>query len=184
MRIVSGKYGGRRLFAPQGRFVRPTTDKVRGAIFNMLRSRNLINDAIVLDGFCGTGALGLEALSQGANYCTFIDNQRESVSILKKNIKALGIEDKYINIYPKDITKIAQRPDNIRPATLVFLDPPYNKELLPASIEALYKNEWLAQKAVIICESEKNRPDNFPPFVTLENTRTYGDTKIATLFAP
>ena len=92
MRIVSGLYGGRKIQAPKGRMVRPTTDKVRGAVFNMLQSRGLVDDAVVLDAFCGTGGMGLEALSRGAHSCTFVDSARDSLVCVKENISSLGAE--------------------------------------------------------------------------------------------
>ena len=88
MRIVAGQYGGRRLEVPKGRDIRPTSDKVRGAIFNALRSRGAVEHARVLDAFCGTGALGLEALSQGAAH---LDKSRESLELARRNAAALGL---------------------------------------------------------------------------------------------
>ena len=92
MRIVAGRYGGRKLMVPKGRDIRPTSDKVRGAVFNMLDSRGAVQGALVLDAFCGTGALGFEALSRGARHCTFIDKNSESLKLCRANAQALGAE--------------------------------------------------------------------------------------------
>ncbi len=89
MRIVSGRHGGRRLQVPKNNKIRPTSDKIRGAIFNMLSAREAIDDAHVLDGFCGTGALGLEALSRGAAQALFIDTSKASLSLARENVSAL-----------------------------------------------------------------------------------------------
>lgn len=91
MKIVAGKYGGRRLLTPKNRDIRPTSDKVRGAIFNMLASRGALEGAVVLDAFCGTGALGLEALSRGAEHCMFIDKSRTSLALTRENANVFGV---------------------------------------------------------------------------------------------
>ena len=106
MRIVSGKYGGRVLKTPRDDAIRPTSDKVRGAMFNALRSRMDFEGVHVLDCFCGTGALGLEALSQGAASCRFVDLNRSSLDLAKDNAAALGVEAEFIL---QDVTKLPQR---------------------------------------------------------------------------
>ncbi|MEM7680297.1 MAG: RsmD family RNA methyltransferase, partial [Pseudomonadota bacterium] len=125
MRIVAGLYGGRRLQVPKNRDIRPTSDKVRGAIFNALASRGVVDGVRVLDLFCGTGALGLEALSRGAVYCTFVDKVRESLDLAKANTASLGA-DELAAFLLQDATKISDMPE---PYDLVFLDPPYGKDL-------------------------------------------------------
>ncbi|MGB3213195.1 MAG: RsmD family RNA methyltransferase, partial [Alphaproteobacteria bacterium] len=90
MRIVSGKYGGRKIEVPKGDSIRPTSDKVRGAIFNILVSRGAVSGANVLDAFCGTGAMGLEALSRGADSCVFMDIHKPSLDVTRQNIMNLG----------------------------------------------------------------------------------------------
>ncbi len=177
MRIISGTAGGRRLIAPEGRDVRPTGDKVRGAIFNSLRSRAAVEGAHVIDCFCGSGALGLEALSQGAASCAFIDNDRSSLDLAKKNAAALGLEGGCEFIY-KDAAKLKDRFENIRPADLVFLDPPYNKGLVLPALAALQAGGWLAEGATIVAETEKAFKGDFPgAFQTLDE-KIYGDTKV------
>ncbi|MCF8495647.1 MAG: 16S rRNA (guanine(966)-N(2))-methyltransferase RsmD [Alphaproteobacteria bacterium] len=184
MRIVSGKYGGRRLLAPKNQDIRPTSDKVRGALFNMLQSRGLIAEAVVLDVFSGTGALGLEALSRGAASCLFIDKNREPLDLARQNVQALGATG--VDFLLKDATKLPLRPDGRFPATLVFLDPPYGKGLAPPARDLLHRGSWLAQDAYIVAETEKAfTADAFlPPFTVLDE-RIYGDTKVFLLaYAP
>lgn len=180
MRIVSGQYGGRRIQVPRGQSIRPTSDKVRGAIFNILGSRNVVADAVVMDVFCGTGALGLEALSRGARFCIFIDQNRESLEISRKNVHALGA-DRESRLILKDATRTGARPEALESASLVFLDPPYHKNLLQPSLESLVSGGWLAPDAMIVCESEKSYTAGFPEKFVLEDERVYKDTKVSFL---
>ncbi|HBR69531.1 MAG TPA: 16S rRNA (guanine(966)-N(2))-methyltransferase RsmD [Rhodospirillaceae bacterium] len=177
MRIVSGIYGGRRLAVPKGRDIRPTSDKVRGAVFNMLRSRGAAEGAQVMDVFCGTGALGLEALSQGAAFCTFIDKNRDSFNLARQNVTTLGAENESRFIL-KDATKLGQRPEDIAPATLAFLDPPYKMNLAIPALIALQGGGWLAEGAVVVIEAEKGFNEPFPPSFKVVDTRSYGDTQV------
>lgn len=181
MRIVAGIYGGRRLFVPKNNDIRPTSDKIRGAVFNMLASRGVVEGAYVLDAFCGSGALGLEALSRGALGCTFVDKSRESLDLARKNGDMLGVEAQYIL---KDFIKIGIRTAVLNPATLVFLDPPYHKGLVQEALQASVDGGWLADGAWIVCETEKkfhgNLIQGFTCF-TQELEKIYGETRIVLL---
>lgn len=178
MRIVSGKYGGRKLAVPKNRDIRPTSDKIRGAVFNMLRSRGAIEGANVLDVFCGTGALGFEALSQGASHCTFIDKSRDSLNLARQNAAELGTENA-ARFFLKDAAKLGAKPDDVPPGTLAFLDPPYNKGLIAPTLEAL--QDWLEENAVCVIEAEKAFNEELPQSFTVLDERDYGDTKILLL---
>lgn len=177
MRIVAGKYGGRRLMVPKNRDIRPTSDKIRGAVMNMLRARDALSGVRVLDAFCGTGALGLESLSQGAAYCLFIDKARESIDLAQENAKALGAlpESKFI---VKDSARLGDRPETHQAFDLVFLDPPYNKDLVPEALKALHEGDWMHENAWIICETEKKFVGLSLPYIHIQDEKTYGDTKI------
>ncbi|MCC7304687.1 MAG: 16S rRNA (guanine(966)-N(2))-methyltransferase RsmD [Alphaproteobacteria bacterium] len=175
MRIISGIAGGRRLKTPEGRDVRPTSDKVRGAIFNSLRSRGAVEGAQVIDCFCGSGALGLEALSQGAAGCVFIDNNRKSLDLAKENAKTLGFEGRFIF---SDAGKLKTRPEDAEAAGLVFLDPPYNKGLVLPALVALTQGGWIAKDAVAVIEAEKNFKDAIPADFKMLDEKLYGDTKV------
>ncbi len=183
MRITGGEYGGRILESPTDRTIRPTSDKVRQAIFNILNARGAVDGAVVIDGFCGTGALGIEALSWGASCCTFIDKNSRSLDLCRKNYAALQIPTKP-NFLLKDCAKPGLRPPEIAAANLVFLDPPYKQDLIPQSLAALRQARWLAPDAHILMESEKS----FDPAMAGDAfevvlTRDYGDTRIALLVA-
>lgn len=176
MRITGGLHRSRKLETPKGNAVRPTSDKVRQAVFNMLNSRGVVQDAVVLDAFCGTGALGLEALSQGAQFCSFFDVSRESVALCKFNIAALKEEEKS-RVMIGDVTKAKPRPADMMPATLVFLDPPYHKNLVPQAIQSLADNNWLSEDAFFVIETAKDEVLQMP-LLDIQAEKIYGDTKI------
>jgi len=179
MRITGGTHRGRILQSPKDRSIRPTSDKVRLAVFNILNARGLVQDSVVLDAFCGTGALGLEALSQGALCCTFMDKNRQSLNLTRSNFAALKMDVKHSFVL-KDATKAGERPHDVMPATLVFLDPPYNQGLVAQSLSGLIQNGWIEQTAHILIESEKNLDAAIMGFEVLM-ARDYGDTKVSLL---
>ena len=176
MRIVGGQHRSRTLFTPQDNNVRPTSDKVRQAVFNILNSRGLVVDAVVIDAFCGTGALGLEALSQGAHFASFFDKSKKSLALCQKNIDLLQVKGQS-HVALKDVTKIGARADHIDPADLIFIDPPYHQDLVTPSIEALIKEDWVTDKACFVIETAKD--ENITcSFLSVELEKVYGDTKI------
>lgn len=177
MRIVAGKYGGRVLKTPKDSRIRPTSDKVRGAIFNALHSRGAVEDAHVIDCFCGTGALGLEALSQGAQSAVFYDKSRASLDLAKKNAAALDIF-KEASFTLKDIKNIPACPDDTPVCTLAFIDPPYAQRLVYDALEALHEKNWLAPEAICVVEAESDLNFEVPQHYELLNQKTYGDTQI------
>ena len=175
MRIIAGSAGGRKLLTPDGDAIRPTSDKVRGAIFNSLLSKISVADANVIDCFCGSGALGLEALSRGSAHCVFVDNNRKSLDLVKENAKALKFEN--ADFIFSDATKLKSPAQK---ASLAFLDPPYNKNLIIPTLEALHVNGWLEAGAVCVVETEKNFNETHAAFTTLDE-KTYGDTRVSFL---
>lgn len=177
MRITGGEYRGRILNVPKGMDVRPTSDKVRQAVFNMLAPYDLPQGAQVLDLFCGTGALGLEALSRGAQFCTFIDKDQKSILCCKQNIEALGTKAQ-CKILKKDSTKLGEKALNYLPANLVFADPPYRQELVLPSLMTAVKHGWLAADALCVIETEKEANVFVPDVFTMVKRKKYGDTQI------
>jgi 16S rRNA (guanine966-N2)-methyltransferase len=179
MRITGGEYRGRTLEAPKGRDIRPTSDKVRLAIFNMLNSRGLVEDAVVLDAFCGTGALGIEALSWGASMGIFMDKARESLELCKKNCSTLKLEP--VKHLLKDATKPGERIVDLPAADLIFLDPPYRMGLVEQSLSALEKNGWLAEKGHAVLIETESRYDAswlIGAGYEISLTKDYGDTQV------
>lgn len=123
MRVVAGELRGRRIEAPPGTGTRPTTDKVREATFNALGSLDLVRDAVVVDLYAGSGALGIEALSRGAEHCTFVERDRSAIRTLRDNIASLGLDDR-AKVVPGDAIVNARGVQ----ADLVLADPPYGFE--------------------------------------------------------
>ena len=176
MRIIAGTHRGRPLKTPQTSDIRPTGDRVRQALFNALLHRGAVLDAVVLDAFCGTGALGLEALSQGAHQAVFMDQAKTSLSLAEENARTLKEHGRSLFLL-KDTTTIGPRPVSVPVATLVFLDPPYHKNLVPQAFKALFAGGWIAPKAWIVCETEKGADlSGIPGEIDFE--KTYGDTAV------
>lgn len=182
MRIIAGTYRGRPLATvgkgDAGAHLRPTTDRVRESLFNMLcggRFGDPFNGAHVLDLFAGTGALGLEALSRGASSAVFVDDGRKALSLIKANIKTLGCEA--TRVITRDATRLP--PCDGTPATLVFLDPPYGKSLGQKAIAAAATAGWLAADALVVWE--ENAPQSAPEGFTRLDTRRYGETHVTVL---
>lgn len=121
MRVVAGDLRGRRIEAPTSDATRPTTDKVREAVFNALGSLDVVDGARVLDLFAGTGAMGIEALSRGAAHCVFVERDRDALVVLKKNIAALGLSDRTTVLAVDALTAASRQPD----IDLLIADPPY-----------------------------------------------------------
>ena len=176
MRIIGGSARGRQLNTPDGQNIRPTSDKVRSAIFNALFSRGGVVDAVVIDAFCGTGALGLEALSHGADSCYFFDIAKTSLGLAKENAAHLGLADN-AHFAQKDATKLADRPATIPAANIVFLDPPYRKNLIQPTLEVLKTGGWLADDAIIVIETEKDAAP-ITGFGDISFDKTYGETRV------
>ncbi len=150
MRIVGGSLRGRRLVEPDDRSVRPTTDRARETLFNILYHQNRLTDAHVLDVFAGTGALGCEALSRGAETVTFIDNDPTAIRILRSNITALKLDDN-----ARILKRSALSPGTaLAQHDLVFLDPPYGQGLGQQALAALNVAGWLAPNAMVVLEEQ------------------------------
>jgi 16S rRNA (guanine966-N2)-methyltransferase len=180
MRIVAGKNRGRRLLAPSGETVRPTSDRAREGLFNILAHGQLAAESIpfagasVLDAFAGTGALGLEALSRGASEAVFIEQDREALATLRRNIAVLG-EGSRARIVPGDATRPPRAPSA---CAVAFLDPPYRSGLAAAALTALGAAGWLTPDALAVVELAA-REDLAPPVgFDLIDERVYGATRL------
>ena len=186
MRIIGGSFKGRALASvgkgDAGAHLRPTTDRIRESLFNVLQGGTFgdpITDATVLELFAGTGALGLEALSRGAAHATFVDDGRKAQSLIAENIRFTGTKQD-TTIIRRDATRL---PANTGPqATLVFLDPPYGTGLGVKALGAAHENNWLAQGALVVFEDNAPAPP-LPDFERLDERR-YGDTYITFLEVP
>lgn len=181
MRIVAGRHRGRPIAAPDGRDIRPTSDRVREAVFNILEHRDwgpggvsIVANARVLDGFCGTGALGLEALSRGAGHATFMDCGHAALDLCRRNLDALG-ERNSADVLQGDCLKPA-RPSAA--CDLIFLDPPYRRELAAPALAALRHAGWIVPGSICVIETgAKETPEIPDGFETLD-VRKYGAAKV------
>ena len=171
MRVIAGSLGGRRLTAPRGDATRPTSDRVREALFSILGAR--VRDARVLDLFAGSGALGIEALSRGAASATFVDEAPAAVSAVRRNLHGLGAE--VVRRDARAFLRTAR--DRARQYDLVFLDPPYRRapELGPVLADPLLA--VLAPGGLVVSESDRRAPLDLPA-LDLTDERRYGDTLI------
>ena len=182
MRIVGGKFRGRSIAAPDGHDTRPTTDRVREAIFNRLEHGVpgfSMDGSRVLDLFAGTGALGLEALSRGARNVLFIDESDTARGIIRRNADALGVIGQ-CKLWRRDAANLGDC-TAMPPFSLVFLDPPYGKGLAERALVSLLDGNWLAQQAVIVVEEAAKSVIAIPDALTLLDEHKYGDTKVLTL---
>jgi len=176
MRIVAGLYGGRKLSVPKGRDIRPTSDKVRGAMFNTLGGYIDFNESRVLDAFCGTGALGIEAISRGGVHCTFVDKARLSLDLARDNVDMLGISTQCV-FKMTDARKVHLSVDD--PFNLVFLDPPYGHDLIVPVLEHFTNLDILADQAICVLEAEKGADICLPHGFEMIKDKVYGDTLVS-----
>ncbi len=180
MRIIGGDLKGKRLYSVPGKAVRPTADRLRESIFNILSFR--VEGAAVLDLFAGTGAFGIESLSRGARSAVFIDINKKAVSVIEKNIKECALSDR-ATIIKWDIIKNLFCIGSIRPAfDLVFMDPPYNMHALKPALINLHTTKSINDEAVIIVEHGHLEmiPDDIKGF-ELRDQRKYGKTLVSFL---
>ncbi|HYZ24102.1 MAG TPA: 16S rRNA (guanine(966)-N(2))-methyltransferase RsmD [Rhodopila sp.] len=185
MRIVGGAWRGRTLTAPPGQGTRPTADRVRQALFDMLihapwGGRQVLDGAVVLDVFAGTGALGLEALSRGAASAYFIENDSAALRVLRANVTACGAA-KQVTILAADVLTLAPARMSVG-AGLVFLDPPYGHDLVPRAILHLRQTGYIAASALAVAETARDDMLNVEFDVLAE--RNYGVARVMVFRLP
>lgn len=186
MRVIAGKFKGRNIdtLHEKGKNIRPTTGKTREALFNILShgqflsgDKKLLDGARVLDLFCGSGALAIEALSRGAAYAVLVDMDKDHLEIARTNIKNLGEEQNAAFIRANSSTP----PPAHLPCNLIFIDPPYNKGLAQITLTNLVKGNWLAENAVIVVETAKKEDVTPPESFEEMADRIYGNSRIRIL---
>jgi 16S rRNA (guanine966-N2)-methyltransferase len=178
MRIIGGRLKGHALKGPSSDAIRPTSDRLRETLFNILAHSygDPILDARVIDLFAGSGALGLEALSRGARFALFVDDGSAARALIRGNVEALGLGGT-TRIFRRDARKLGAAPTG-EPFSLAFLDPPYGKSLAEPALVALQEGAWLAKNALVIVEEAAQAKLTWPPsYVPLEQ-RLYGDTQL------
>jgi 16S rRNA (guanine966-N2)-methyltransferase len=183
MRVVGGRLRGRNLASPSSRDIRPTADRLRESLFNILIHGydDPIGDARVLDLFAGTGALGIEAVSRGAAFALFVDNGAEARALLRNNVEALGLGG-VTKVYRRDAANLGPA-HPLEPFSLVFLDPPYRMTLAEQALKSLRDGNWLTPGALLVVEEAKSAGFIAPQgFAELER-RAYDDTEFTFLRA-
>ncbi len=183
VRIVGGRLRGRPLAAPKSEAIRPTSDRLRESLFNILAHAygDPVSGARVLDLFAGTGALGIEAISRGASFCLFVDDGAEARALIRQNVDALGL-GQVTRVFRRDATRLgAAHP--VEPFGLVFLDPPYRKGLAARALASLREGGWLARDALVVVEEAADAGFAAPEGFTELERRTYDDTVVVFLRA-
>lgn len=181
MRIVGGQYKGRSIKTCEGPGYRPATMRVRESIFSMLLARGVdFRAARVIDLFAGSGSLGIECLSRGALDVWFVEKAAKAAALIRKNIKDLGVGNDHAKVIAKDLFGVlAKKPD--APFDLIFIDPPYGKDMLVPSLEKALNNGWVADGALVLAEVETaiKAPETGPiAEMELLTDREYGQTRI------
>jgi 16S rRNA (guanine966-N2)-methyltransferase len=179
-RIISGAAGGRTLRTPEGGSTRPTSDRVREALFSRLEHRHLLTGAHVLDLYAGSGALGLEAASRGAELVLLVESNRKAVAVIRQNITTVGQPG--VRVLADTVLRVLSGgpPSGIR-MDLVLIDPPYDvrEEALTEVLTALVEREWLASEAFVVVERSTRSPQpTWPKGLELSGEKRYGDTAV------
>jgi 16S rRNA (guanine966-N2)-methyltransferase len=171
VRIIGGEFKGRRLQSPAGQAIRPTSDRAREALFNILEhGAPALRGARFLDLFCGTGAVGLEAHSRGAREVVLVDHDREAVRVARTNLERIG-SPASVRLLARDATRLGPAP---HPFDLAFLDPPYRSGLAGAALAGLLQDGWLGPDARVVVERAATEELALPDGYALERERRYG----------
>ncbi|WP_379070450.1 16S rRNA (guanine(966)-N(2))-methyltransferase RsmD [Mesorhizobium sp. UC22_110] len=178
MRVVGGEFRGRPLATPRDQSIRPTTDRAREALFNVLTHRfgEKLEGARVLDLFAGTGALGIEALSRGASYAVFIEESAEGRGLIRSNVEAFGLTGR-TKIFRRDATKLGEA-GTMGPFGLLFADPPYGKGLGEQALQSARAGGWLVPGALCVVEETAAASFQPGPGFSVIDERNYGETVI------
>ncbi len=178
MRIVGGSLRGRPLATPRSDSIRPTSDRTREAVFNVIAHAwpERLDGARVLDLFSGTGALGLEALSRGAAQCLFIEESAEGRGLIRTNIEEFGLQGR-AKIFRRDATRLGEA-GTIAPFDLVFADPPYGKGLAERALQSALAGGWLTADALVVVEEAAASPFQPVEGLALIDRRDWGDTSV------
>ena len=180
MRIVSGKFKGRAIVAPKGRGTRPTADRTRESVFNILAHADWapqLDGARVIDLFAGSGALGLEAVSRGAEFCLFVETDAAARAAIRQNIETLELTG-VTRLHRRSATALGEMPSHLGASfDLAFLDPPYNKDLVRPCLGALTGGNWLGEDAICIVETGADEALELENWSVIE-ARSYGAAKV------
>ena len=180
MRIVAGQFKGRQIQAPEGRNTRPTTDRVREALFNLLAHNSAmpeIENARIIDLFAGSGALGFEAISRGAGFCLFVEIAAGARGIIRNNIEAFQLFGN-TRIHRRSAIDLGPKPAGLgAPFDIAFIDPPYGQELVGPALRQLERGEWMSPNGIAIIETPQDEHGEFDGWEELDS-RVYGETRV------
>ena len=178
MRIIAGRFKGRSLRSPASGNIRPTSDRLRESLFNVLvhAYSDPVDGARILDLFAGTGALGLEALSRGAKFACFVEDAAEARGLIKENIETLGVAGQS-KVFRRDATRMGSVHPN-EPFSLIFCDPPYGKNLAPEALLSTLAGGWVTNNALFVVEERADVSVELPAGLVMLEQRNYGDTQI------
>lgn len=180
MRIVGGRLGGRTLKGPSSNAIRPTSDRLRESLFNIIEhGHDRVAGSRVIDLFAGTGALALEALSRGARFALLVDDGAEARALIRANVEALGLGGA-TRIFRRDARRLGAAPPG-EPFDLAFLDPPYGRGLAAPALIALRDGGWLRPGALVCVEEAGDAAIEPPSGYAPEDARTFGDTRVLLL---
>ncbi|MDH4246648.1 MAG: 16S rRNA (guanine(966)-N(2))-methyltransferase RsmD [Deltaproteobacteria bacterium] len=178
LRIVSGQFGGRRIPAPEGRDTRPTSEKVRAALFNVLHHRLDWEGLIVLDLYAGSGALGIEALSRGARRALFVESHARTAALIRSTLKMLGLPLSQAEVVTARVEVWLRTAALTEAAGLVLMDPPYGQTGMEEVLQTVAQSPAVAPGAMVVLETGRDFPAHWPePLESLESKR-YGDTQV------
>ena len=177
MRVIAGEKKGFPLKAPKGDNTRPTSDKIKGSIFNMINNNIDLVGIRAIDCFAGSGGLGIEFLSRGGDHCTFVELSSQSCIVIKENITKTQYHEK-AKVVKANIFSILKN----EKYDLFLIDPPYSKGLAKKTIESIQENDLLNKGGILVVETDKNEQIQYSEeYFTLRNEKIYGDTKITIL---
>jgi 16S rRNA (guanine966-N2)-methyltransferase len=175
---VGGRFRGRSLVGPKSDQIRPTSDRLRETVFNVLAHAydDPVQGARVLDLFAGTGAMGLEALSRGAAFALFVDDGPQARSIIRENVEALGLGGS-TRLFRRDATRMGAAAPN-QPFSVLFCDPPYGRDLAPKALRSCADGGWLVEGALVVVEEAQGAAIDLPAGFSELERRDYGETKV------
>ncbi len=181
MRIVGGQFKGRSIVTPDGRNTRPTSDRAREAVFNILAHADWAPDldgARVMDVFAGSGALGFEAMSRGGAFCLFVETDEAARGAIRDNVEAFGLFGT-TRVHRRDATQLGLRPGSQAEAfDLCFLDPPYKKGFVEKTLDCLITGKWLSENATVVVERGADEDDFATDVWEIINTKIYGAAQV------
>lgn len=181
MRIIAGTLKGRAIRTPEGRSTRPTSDRARESLFNVLAHAAWapgLEGARVIDAFAGSGALGFEAMSRGATFCLFVETDAAARGCIRDNVEAFQLFGN-TRIHRRSATDLGLKPAGLgAPFDLVFMDPPYAQGLVPPALEQLVSGQWLSPDALVVAETGSGEPALDAPGWAILDERTYGAARV------